>query len=542
MAALPLFTSRRALSCIASLLLTCVLAADAVADDPRVILDAKNLKPSARKALEQVSGRVGGERLEMTGMEVWNIRRKYADQFQHVAAEQGVKLDVLGPSFNRILSLAPAGSSLTGREQRLLDLHKRDTSPGRVMLMTSPSVPRVEYALGQGLKPPVMTETVPTPADIQVQQTRSEISIQISENRTITIQRTNMEPTKEGCVWTGLVKGTGEPVTLMWWGSGRMAATFSIGRMSYEIRNLGGQKHALIETDIRRLPADHMIGAPRAQSARARDVIRQGDASMMRRAAADAKATAPNPATRREPRVQVGRGSSSGSSLRPPEDRPAHRVDVLVAYTKNAAAHFDDIHKDLATLAVEQTNHTFRRSGVTSVEINLVGTVQVDYDEADASHFDHVWRFADRRDGYMDTIHKLRDDTKADIAILIVDDEKGCGLATRVAGEADEAFAVVHHDCALKSFSFAHEIGHIFGARHDRALDQSTRPFPYGHAFVRGTKWRTIMAYRNSCGDCPREPVWSSPKVTVRGEAAGDNTTRNAQVISERAATIAGFR
>ena len=80
----------------------------------------------------------------------------------------------------------------------------------------------------------------------------------------------------------------------------------------------------------------------------------------------------------------------------------------------------------------------------------------------------------------------LREKHKADVALLIVDDAKGCGLATRVYADADEAFAVVHHECAATSYTVAHEIGHLIGARHDLALDKNMKPFPYGHGYVNG--------------------------------------------------------
>jgi hypothetical protein len=153
-----------------------------------------------------------------------------------------------------------------------------------------------------------------------------------------------------------------------------------------------------------------------------------------------------------------------------------------------------------------------------------------------------VWRFADKGDGYMEEVHGLRDRHKADVAILIVDDPKGCGLATRVYADADEAFAVVHHDCAALTYSLAHEIGHIIGARHEPNIDKSTTPFPYGHGYVNGTKWRDIMSYRESCGGCARVPVWSSPKVLIRGEPAGTPEQDNARVIAEQAARVAAFR
>jgi hypothetical protein len=160
----------------------------------------------------------------------------------------------------------------------------------------------------------------------------------------------------------------------------------------------------------------------------------------------------------------------------------------------------------------------------------------------EGAHFDHVWRFADKGDGYMDEIHSLRDKHRADVAILIVDDQKGCGLATRVAADADEAFAVVHHECAVATHSVAHEIGHIIGARHDINMDQTMTPFAYGHGYVNGTKWRDIMSYKESCGGCPRLPVWSSPLVLINGERAGTADLDNRRVIAEQAARVAGFR
>src|SRR5581483_3793856 len=217
-------------------------------------------------------------------------------------------------------------------------------------------------------------------------------------------------------------------------------------------------------------------------------------------------------------------------------------IDVIVAYTKKAASNYMDVKRELVDLSIEEANESFRRSGVGQVKLRLVHAYQTDYVEDGAAHFDHVWRFADKGDGYMEEIHPLRDKYRADVAILIVDDPRGCGLATRVFADADEAFAVVHHECAAASYSLAHEIGHIIGARHDLNLDKNLTPFPYGHGFVNGTKWRDIMSYKDSCGGCPRLPVWSSPKVLVKGEVAGTAELDNARVIAEQAARVAAFR
>ena len=144
---------------------------------------------------------------------------------------------------------------------------------------------------------------------------------------------------------------------------------------------------------------------------------------------------------------------------------------MIVAYTKKTAANYGDVKRELVDLSIEEGNESFRNSGLGHIKLRLVHAYQTGYVE-EGEHFDHVWRFADKGDGYMEEVHALRDKYKADVAMLIVDDPKGCGLATRVYADADEAFAVVHHDCAALTYSLAHEIGHIIGARHEPNIDK----------------------------------------------------------------------
>jgi len=203
-------------------------------------------------------------------------------------------------------------------------------------------------------------------------------------------------------------------------------------------------------------------------------------------------------------------------------------INVIVSYTKKAASRYTDVKPELVDLSIEEANHSFRMSNLGNIKLRLVHAYQTDYVEQ-GQHFDHVWRFADKGDGYMDEIHGLRDKYRADVAILVVDDPNGCGLATRVRADADEAFAVVHHACAAANYTFAHEIGHLIGASHELS-------------YVSGTKWRDIMSSKESCGGCPRVPVWSSPTVLIKGEVAGTAILDNARVIAEQAARVAAFR
>jgi len=203
-------------------------------------------------------------------------------------------------------------------------------------------------------------------------------------------------------------------------------------------------------------------------------------------------------------------------------------IDVIVAYTKKAANNYFTIKRELVDLAIGETNRSFRLSNLGHIKLRLVHIYQTDYVE-EGGHFDHLWRFADKGDGYMDEVHNLRDKYRADVAILVVDDPKGCGLATRVRADADEAFAVVHHTCAAANYTLAHEIGHLIGATHELS-------------YVNGSKWRDIMGSKESCGGCPRVAVWSSPTVLIKGEAAGTAELNNARVIAEQAARVAAFR
>ena len=50
-----------------------------------------------------------------------------------------------------------------------------------------------------------------------------------------------------------------------------------------------------------------------------------------------------------------------------------------------------------------------------------------------------------------------------------------------------------------------------------------------------------MMSYMESCDNCPRRPIWSSPDVKVDGVPAGDADTNNAKVIREGAARVAHF-
>jgi len=213
----------------------------------------------------------------------------------------------------------------------------------------------------------------------------------------------------------------------------------------------------------------------------------------------------------------------------------------MVLYTPMVTTKYMDINADLIALSIEQANESFANSGLGNIKLRLVHSQQIDYDESEGEHFNHLYRMVDGV-GPFSGVRALRNQKRADVVALVVDDPSGCGLSTRVHADAEEAFVVVHHACATLTYSLAHEVGHIIGARHDEALDKNVTPFPYGHGYVNGTKWRDIMSYKASCNGCPRVPIWSNPTIKYKGDQAGTLQDDNARVILEQAERVSKFR
>jgi Metallo-peptidase family M12 len=456
--------------------------------------------------------------LPLTRCEKWSVAKKDLERVKREAAKQGVVVTQLGADWRQLMHAADE-TQLDEKQKALVDRAKASKSTLGVKIMRAPPPAVLEHALTTDVKNPDGTSQ---PASI---------TVAFADNTTITIVRSSLDLKPDMCIWRGTVEGTEAQVTLMWWANGKMTGTVQGRGRPQSIRHLGGRLYAVVEMGEDRMPQEH---APMAQGARGdptlRDdpLVRQGDASSIK-----ARAAAPSPAAPLEAAKQgIAPAAPPGKDV---------TIDVIVAYTRKAASSYSDVKRELVDLSIEEANNSFRMSNLGHIKLRLVHSYQTDYVEQGA-HFDHVWRFADKGDGYMDEIHPLRDKYKADVGVLIVDDPQGCGLATRVYADAEEAFAVVHHECAATTYSVAHEIGHLIGARHDLSLDKTMTPFAYGHGYVNGSKWRDIMSYKESCGGCPRLPVWSSPFVQIKGEPAGTPELDNARVISEQAARVAAFR
>ena len=216
-------------------------------------------------------------------------------------------------------------------------------------------------------------------------------------------------------------------------------------------------------------------------------------------------------------------------------------IRVMVVITKAAKAKIGNI-TTFANLAVSETNAGYTNSGV-EINMQLAGLYTTTYVESGSFTTD-LSRIRGTTDGFMDSIHSLRNTNAADVVMLIVDNGSSCGLASAIGASATTAFAAAHYSCSTGYYSFGHEIGHLQSARHDPLNDPTTTPYSYGHGYqYPAGGWRTIMAYACSSATCNRINYWSNPAKLRSGVPMGTTTqSHNQRVLNNTKATIAAFR
>lgn len=195
---------------------------------------------------------------------------------------------------------------------------------------------------------------------------------------------------------------------------------------------------------------------------------------------------------------------------------------------------------DAMRFFITQSNQVYNTNGL-DIEVRNAGLFLAGA-EPRISSTALLGRLRGTNDGFIDSVPgSLRNQRNADIVVLVTTFLRNgglCGQADAIGASQGRAFFLVDHDCT--DFTFVHEAGHLFGARHDN--DPTTRPFRFGHGYVvPGRNGRSVMAV--SSNPQPRLGAFSNPNQSFQGVAFGTtNFNDNTRVHRQRAATMAGFR
>lgn len=217
---------------------------------------------------------------------------------------------------------------------------------------------------------------------------------------------------------------------------------------------------------------------------------------------------------------------------------------VIVAYTSGFRSAAGNIGAYMDLLELE-TNTSYSNSNV-NTRVKIVHAYQTSYQDSGNFYTDRNY-FSNSNNSETKKLYDLRDTHNADIMMILTGNSYSfCGLARAIGATAGTALGLARESCATGYYSFGHEIGHLFGARHIIYTDSSTTPFSYGHGYCNTTAstWRTVMAY-----NCPyrtggpRIQQWSNPDVYINNQPTGTvHVENNAKVLNVRAETVANFR
>jgi hypothetical protein len=233
-------------------------------------------------------------------------------------------------------------------------------------------------------------------------------------------------------------------------------------------------------------------------------------------------------------------------------------LDVMVVYTPAARVWADSNEGSISNViaqAMEKAQLVADNSG-TPFTIHMIHSAEVAYTESGDSATD-LDRLRGLRDGYLDSVHTLRNTYGADLVVLFtkIDDTGGIGyLLDSPFGEPAYAFSITRVQQASWTYTTIHEIGHNMGLGHHK--DQSVQPGPGLYSYSAGWRWVStdsrrycsVMTYEHGSYFADgmtntRVPYFSNPSVTYIGAATGHATNGdNARTVREMKNVVAAYR
>ena len=339
-------------------------------------------------------------------------------------------------------------------------------------------------------------------------------------------------PTRSGYVLTGRLEDVPFGTLALAVNGPVVAGTVRAAGATWRIRSAGTGLHVVQQVDLSTLPPEGeplVLPAPDASPSPAPG---SGRSPIAPTTGTDPE---PSPAAADGALIDTDRYGRTWDLLAPPEV-----VDLMVFYTpeaRDAEGGTAEIEA-LIDLMVAETNQAFADSGVT-LRLDLVRQEEVDYTEEGGLKAD-FGRFLDPADGHMDDVYALRDVYAVDFWHLIGrrEEDDPCGQAIMVTSAGHVQYGglgITGHDCG--ALTFAHELGHTMGLRHDRYVQDTyiDQPYPYSYGYLNqrtfdagapeSSRWRTVMAYAEQCAhagfNCTELFRFSNPDQTHNGDPLG---------------------
>lgn len=236
------------------------------------------------------------------------------------------------------------------------------------------------------------------------------------------------------------------------------------------------------------------------------------------------------------------------TSVVPATEANPIEIDVMVVYTPSARSQQGGTTavQNAIQSSISATNQSYINTSI-NIRVNLVHMAEVNYVEVGGDGID-LERLQDSSDGYMDNVHALREQYRADLVALVTTAGNYCGigyLMTPVGSYFQQfAFSITRLSC-LSNYTMAHELGHNMGNAHDfdNAGGQGAYSYSYGYQDP-NSNFRTIMAYFNGCGSpCPMINYFSNNGVvSYEGRPMGNASIDNRRSMNNTAPTVAAFR
>ena len=243
-------------------------------------------------------------------------------------------------------------------------------------------------------------------------------------------------------------------------------------------------------------------------------------------------------------------------------------IDVYVAYTATVENDMDEgftTPSMAARLAVELTNDSYNDNHL-PLKLNLadLGRVRGYTEPSTSTVSTALTDITDTNNSLFNRVRAEAVNENADVVIFFVHIpmNTSCGEAGALLSDsASSSYAVVGYKC-IRGHTFAHEIGHLQGAGHNKDFrifgtpSYTNSEFSYGHGYYElpatsnSFKGKSSIMSYDCVGNtppttCKREGIWSDPHDSFIGSAnpAGTESNNwNAKVLFATGPHIASLR